>query len=339
MRAAVFREPGSCVVVERETVGPSETQVLVRVESCGICGTDSHIYRGEFGAHYPVIAGHEFAGVVEEVGAKVRFVRTGDHVTIDPNMFCGSCRPCRRGLTHLCTNLSAIGVTQDGGFATHCLLPGSQCHKVPADLDVEVAAMTEPVACCIHGVDRAGVTSGDVVVIIGGGTIGLILLQLVLLQGAATTIVSELQPDKRQHAQKLGATLVVDPQTEDLEQFARDVTEGAGPDVVIECVGGSKTAQQAIDLAGVSGRVLLFGVAAKDERVSISPYGVYRREVSIMGSFTNPFTCDRAIALLASGRLRVKGFVSHRLPLEGVPEGIALLESGEATKVMIQTQE
>ncbi|MBN1459317.1 MAG: zinc-dependent alcohol dehydrogenase family protein [Armatimonadetes bacterium] len=339
MRAAVFRQPESCVIVEQETIGPSETHVLVKVECCGVCGTDSHIYRGGFPAQYPVIAGHEFAGVVEEVGAEVPFLRTGDHVTIDPNIFCGSCRPCRRGLTHLCSNLSAIGVTQDGGFATHCVLPGRQCHKLPPELELEVAAMAEPVACCIHGIDRAGVDSGDVVVIIGAGTIGLILLQLAMLRGAATTIVSEPQPEKRARAQTLGAARVVDPQREDLEQIARNATEGAGPDVVIECVGGANTAQQAVDLAGVGGRVLLFGVAGENERIHVSPYDIYRREVSITGSFTNPFTHDRAIALLASGRLQVKDLISHRLPLDGVPEGIGLLESGKATKVMVHTQE
>jgi threonine dehydrogenase-like Zn-dependent dehydrogenase len=199
--------------------------------------------------------------------------------------------------------------------------------------------MAEPVACCVHGIDRAGIRTGDVVLVIGAGAIGLILLQLALLQGAATTIVSELQPEKRESAKKLGATLVVDPCSEDLEKIAKDATEGAGPDVVIECVGGRETAQQAVDLAGEGGRVLLFGVAPQDARIDISPHQVYRREVRVTGSFTNPYTHGRAIALLASGRLEVGGLISHRLPLDSVLDGIALLESGEATKVIIQTQE
>jgi len=335
MRAAVFPRPGSCAVIEREPPTPAEHEVLVRVDACGICGTDAHIYRGQFPARFPLIAGHEFAGVVEHVGARVPFLRTGDRVTIDPNIHCGSCRPCRRGLVHLCNNLSAIGVNRDGGFASQCLVPARQCHKVPAKLSPEIAAMTEPVACCVHGIDQASIQSGDVVVLVGAGTIGLILLQLAILEGAAVTVVSELNPEKRKRAKKLGATVVIDPEAEDLEKTAREVTEGSGPDVVIECVGGCQTAQQAFDLAGEGGRVLLFGVASEEARISVSPYEIYRKEISITGSFTNPFTHDRAIALLASGRIQVDDLISHRLSIEEVPKGIELAESGTATKVLI----
>ncbi len=339
MRAAVFPRPQQCETVERETSPPAEHQALVRVHACGVCGTDSHIYRGQFPARFPLIAGHEFAGVVEEVGMGVAFPRPGDRVAIDPNIHCGSCRPCRRGLTHLCRNLAAIGVTQDGGFATHCLVPARQCHTVPDDMSYDVAAMAEPVACCVHGIDRAGIRSGDVVLLVGAGTIGLILLQLAQLQGASMTIVSEPNPEKRAVARRLGATSVVDPGSEDLRQISRAATDGSGPEVVIECVGGCATAQEAFDLAGEGGRVLLFGVAPEEAQISVSPYQVYRKEISITGSFTNPFTHDRALALLASGRLRVEDLISHRLPLDEVSRGIELLESGEATKVVVRTQE
>ena len=338
VRAAVFPAPETCEIVEGELPAPAEQQALLRVEACGLCGTDAHIYRGQFPARFPLIAGHEFAGVVEEVGAGVPFLRPGDRVAIDPNMYCGSCRPCRRGLVHLCRNLAAVGVTQDGGFATHCLLPAGQCHKVPSHMPFDIAAMAEPVACCLHGIDRARIQSGDVVLLVGAGAIGLILLQLALLQGAAVTIVSEINPDKRAAAKRFGATTVVDPKKDDLEKIVRDATEGAGPDVVIECVGGRQTAQQAFDLAGEGGRVLLFGVAPKEARISVSPYQIYRKEISLTGSFTNPFTHARALALLASGRLHVEELISHRLPLDQVLRGIDLLESGASIKVLVQPQ-
>ncbi len=338
MRAAVFPAPEVCEMVEREAPPPSEGEVLVRVEACGICGTDSHIYRGQFPARFPVIAGHEFAGVVEQTGAGVRSLRSGDTVAIDPNIPCGACRPCRRGLTHLCRDLGAIGVTQDGGFATHCAVPAAQAHKLPGEMPFPVAAMAEPVACCVHGIDRAQIRSGEVVVLIGAGAIGLILLQLALLEGAAAAIVSELTPEKRAAAEKLGATRVVDPAAEDLSAVVREATEGEGADVVIECVGSEKTAQQAIELAGDGSRVLLFGVAPQSAAIAISPFEVYRREITITGSFTNPFTHGRALSLLASGRVDVECLISHRLPLEEVPAGLELLESRRATKVMIEPQ-
>jgi threonine dehydrogenase-like Zn-dependent dehydrogenase len=191
----------------------------------------------------------------------------------------------------------------------------------------------------VHGVDRASIRSGDVVVLVGAGTIGLVLLQLAQLQGAAVTIVCEPNADKRDMAKSLGATHVVDPVSENLEGVVGDTTDGSGPDVVIECVGGCATAQQAVDLAGEGGRVLLFGVAPGEAEITVSPREIYRKEISITGSFTNPFTHDRALALLASGRLRVEELITHRLPLEEVPRAIELLESGGATKVLIQPQD
>lgn len=339
MRAAVFPGPQEWEIVEGTTPAPAAGEALVRVYACGVCGTDAHIYRGQFPARFPLVAGHEFSGVVESVGADVSFLRPGDRVAIDPNIECGFCRPCRRGLVHLCKNLGAIGVTQDGGFATHCLLPARQCHRVPDEMPFEVAAMAEPAACCVHGIDRAGIQSGDVVVLLGAGTIGLLLLQLARLQGGGTIVVSEPNAEKREMAKRLGATTAVDPVSQDLVEVVNAASEGDGADVVIECVGGAATAEQAVSLAGGGGRVLLFGVAPEEAQITVSPYAIYRKEVSITGSFTNPFTHGRALSLLASGRLRVDGLVSHRLPLDEVRRGIELLESGDAMKVVIQTQE
>jgi L-iditol 2-dehydrogenase len=203
----------------------------------------------------------------------------------------------------------------------------------------KVAAMAEPAACCVHGIDRAGIRSGDVVVLLGAGTIGLLLLQLARLQGAAALVVSEPNAEKREMAKRLGATTVVDPVSQDLVAVVNAASEGDGADVVIECVGGAATAEQAVSLAGEGGRVLLFGVAPEQDEITVSPYRIYRKEIGITGSFTNPFTHGRALALLASGQLRVDGLISHRLSLDEVPRGIELLESGEATKVVIQTQE
>jgi len=338
VRAAVFANPGACQIVERELPMPAERQALIRVEACGVCGTDAHIYRGEFPARFPLVAGHEFAGVVEEIGVDVPYLRPGDHVTIDPNIPCGACRACRRGLTHLCRHLSAVGVTQDGGFATHCLVPAPQCHKVSDGVPFGVAAMAEPVACCVHGIDRADLHAGEIVVLIGAGTIGLILLQLALLQGAATTIVSEPSPEKRREAERLGAFRTVDPTSEELQESVTQVTQGWGADVVIECVGSQQTAQQALELASDGGRVLLFGVAPETARIALSPFAVYRKEICVTGSFTNPFTHGRALALISSGRLQVDQLISHRLALDEVVRGIELLESGRATKVILEPQ-
>jgi len=199
-----------------------------------------------------------------------------------------------------------------------------------------VAAMAEPVSCCIHGIERAGIRPGDCLVILGAGMIGLIMLQLALLQGAACAIVSEPGREKREMAEQLGASHVVDPRTQDLTHVVAEATGGEGADCVIECVGSGSTAEQAVSLVGEGGKVLLFGVAPPAARISVSPYDIYRHEITLTGSFTNPSTFDAALSLLSSGRLRVGELISHRLPLEQLEEGIQLLESRQAMKVMVE---
>ena len=339
MQAAVFTSVGQFEIVERETPSVPGASVLLRVEACGVCGTDAHIYRGEFpSASFPLVAGHEFAGVVEATGPGVSHLRVGDHVAVDPNLPCGSCRTCRRGLGHLCRDLVALGVNFDGGFAAFSQVPARQAYKVSRDLPLHVAAMTEPVSCCLHGIQRAGLRPGDLVVVIGAGLIGQIMLQLCQSQGAADVVVSEPEPHKREMARRLGASHVVDPLAEDLSRVVADLTGGLGADAVIECVGSQATAQSALSLVGDGGTALFFGVSPQSARLSVSPYDVYRRELTLAGSFTNPFTFGSAAALLESGRLRVEALISHRLALADVVAGIELLESRRATKVVIEPQ-
>ena len=336
MTSAVFVTPGLCELLDRQTPTPAEGSVLVRVAACGVCGTDVHIYRDQFpGARFPLVAGHEFAGVVEATGLGVPSLRSGDHVAVDPNMPCGACRPCRRGHGHLCPNLSALGVTQDGGFSTHCVVPARQAYQLAKDLPLPIAAMAEPVSCCVHGIEKANVRPGDVVAILGAGMIGLIMLQLALLRGASAVIVSELEPPKREMALRLGATQALDPREEDLRAAIAKATGGPGADTVIECVGSEVTAQQAVSLVGEAGTLLFFGVAPQEARITVSPYDIYRREITVAGSFTNPHTFDAAVSLLRSGSVRVEEMISHRLPLAALTEGIELLASRQAMKVMI----
>jgi 2-desacetyl-2-hydroxyethyl bacteriochlorophyllide A dehydrogenase len=338
MRAALFPTPGEVSIVERETPVPTEGHALVRVEASGVCGTDLHIFQGEFPAQFPIIPGHEFAGVVEQVGQRVSALRPGDRVVIDPNLNCGTCRPCQRGLTHLCQNLVAIGVTLDGGFSTHCSVPARQLYKMPPQMSFEVGAMAEPVACCVHGIERAQVRPGEVAVLLGAGLIGLVMLQLALLRGAASVIVSEPDAAKRELAMALGASAAVDPGSEDPMEAVRKATGGSGADVVIDCVGGRETAQQALGLPGEGGRVLLFGVAPPDAEVTIKPYDIYAREIVITGSFINPFTHGAALALLASGRVRVSEIISHRMTLGQVPEALGMLGARQARKIIVEPQ-
>src|SRR6266852_6159470 len=211
MLALQIAEVGKLGLVNADKPEVRPHTLLLRVAASGICGTDPHILHGLYPANLPLIPGHEYAGVVESVGDGVAAFVPGDHVAVDPNILCGVCDFCRRGKVHLCKNLVALGVNIPGGFAEFCVVPVSQAFKIPKSLPLAHAALAEPVACCLRGVDLAGITSGDRVVIFGAGPMGAIILQLARMQGASQVIVIDPQEGRRRRAEALGASWVIDP--------------------------------------------------------------------------------------------------------------------------------
>lgn len=321
MRAAVFRGVGQIEIVEREKPQPGPGDVLIRVAACGICGTDRHIMHGAFTTRPPVVIGHEYAGIVEAVGEQVTGLRPGMAVAVDPNMPCGMCRACRRGKVHMCSNLRALGVDVDGGFAEYALAPEGQCYPLPQGVSLLEGAIAEPLACCIHGMDLAQVRSGDTVAVIGGGAIGQILAQLARLQGAGRVVVSDLAPARREMALRLGVDAVIDPQSTD--PLAENGPLAGGADVVIEAVGSAATTAQAITWAAPGGTVLWFGVTPPGDTVAVEPNLVFEKELTIRGARINPYTHARALSLLASGRLQVAPLITQQAPLEMLPTLLA----------------
>ncbi|MDH7482564.1 MAG: zinc-dependent alcohol dehydrogenase family protein [Armatimonadota bacterium] len=334
MKAVVFNAPNDLYVTERPLPEIGDYDALVKVGACGICGTDIHILRGEHIVKFPVVPGHEFAGEVVAVGSKVDNVKAGDRVTIDPNIVDNTCFFCRRGEIHLCKNLTAVGVNLDGGFAEYCSVPAVQCYKVPASLSIEEAAMVEPLACCIHGIDQAKIEPGYNVVILGAGFIGLLMVQLAKIAGAKHIIVSEPDERKRHLAARFGSDVQVDPRTRNVAAEVGEVT-GVGADVVIEAAGMPETAVLAIDLARRGGTVLQFGMVSPDRLVEISPYQIYYKELTIRGSFVNPFTHSRAVELLASKQVDVMPLITHRFGQEKAAMAIQTARTGDAIKVLI----
>ncbi len=321
-------------------LGPHE--VLVECRSCGICGTDVHIYHGEEGSAAvspPVVLGHEFAGVVAGIGAEVTDVKVGDHVALDPNMYCGLCTPCRMGKKQNCERLFALGVNVNGGFAEYALCPDTQCFRVSEDMDFDVAAMVEPLACALHGIDRAQIQPGQTVVVIGGGTIGLLMVQLARLSGASMIILSEPIEMRRRIGLELHADAAVDPLHEDLPARVREITGRNGADVVIECVGKPFAASQAIEAAGSGATVLLFSVPAVDSTIPLPLFDVYKKELTILGSIINPDTHQRAVNLLNSGQLEIRKLITHVYDLEHLDEAIHMQMSSESIKVVVHPQE
>ncbi|GAB4328901.1 MAG: zinc-dependent alcohol dehydrogenase family protein [Promethearchaeota archaeon] len=307
---------------------PGPRDVMVRVRASGVCGTDVHVYEGEVPlAKFPVIPGHEFCGVVERVGATVADVSPGDRVAVEPNLFCGQCHYCRTGRKHFCENWAAVGLTFDGGFAELAVVPRQAVYQMPERLSFEAGAFFEPVACVLHGLERAGVQPGDEVVVLGAGSIGLLFVQLLKRRGAAKVLAADLDDHKLELAEKLGADATTNPSAADLREVVAEFTGGHGADVVVDAAG---VPQLTLPLVRPTGRILWFGVPPEGEEISIRPFDVYRREITIVGSFTNPDTNEAALRLLP--RLDVEPLVttpfSDLNQLEGTIRRISAREPG-----------
>ena len=311
MKSAVFYGKHDLRVEEHEMpkVGPKD--VLIQVKACGVCGTDVHIYEGDKGAAEvtpPTILGHEFSGVIAEVGSEVTNYKAGDRVCIDPNCYCGACEPCRNVVVHYCEHMIGYGTTVNGGFAEYCAVNERQVYKLGDNTSFEQGAMTEPVACCLHGMDMCEIRPGHQVVVIGGGMIGLLMLQLSRLAGAAKVALLEPVESKREVGKKLGADICIDPIHEDVK--ARLKEEGmTWVNTVIECVGRPSTIEQAIDIAGNKAVVMMFGLTKPDETISVKPFEIFRKELVLKASYINPYTQKRALDLIDSGRLDVSSMV------------------------------
>ncbi|HVC81968.1 MAG TPA: alcohol dehydrogenase catalytic domain-containing protein [Chloroflexota bacterium] len=327
MRAARLEAVGRMRVVALEPPAPARGEALIRVEACGICGTDRHIYRGEYAAALPLIPGHEFAGTVAAVGEGSRLT-PGERVAVDPNIACGICAECRRGEPCLCPARMALGVDLDGGLAEFVVIPDGQAYPLPDGMPATWGALCEPLACCLRALDRAEIRPGTRVVVLGGGVIGQMLVRLATLAGATVVMVTR-QAGRRALAERSGAAASYDPGLGDLVTAvagAGGLCPG-GADVVFECAGVVETFEQAIALARKGGTVVIVGVAPADAVARVRPFDLFAKELRLMGSYLNPLTHGRAVELAASGKLDLASLITGLVGLEETP---ALLESPPA---------
>ena len=340
MKASRFLGNKTFAVADLPTPHAGPGELVLRNQVCGVCGTDVHIYHGEPGSadvNPPVVLGHEYSGEVVEVGEGVTGFAVGDHVTVDPNIYCGHCAYCQNGKKQLCPSMEAIGVTRDGGFAQYSRIPASQAFKLEPTVPWEAAAMAEPLACCLHGIDLAGIQVGDKVCVVGGGAIGLLMVQLAKLSGASQIVLSEPNEKRRQVGLQLGANAALDPTRPDAQEAFAQVL-GGGANVVIECVGNVPAVKSAFQFAGKGATVLLFSVPKVDATFDLPLFDVYKKELTIKGSFVNPDTHARAVALINSGKVDFDPIITHRFPLDQLPEAIAMQMSDASIKVVVEAQ-
>jgi L-iditol 2-dehydrogenase len=316
--------------------------MLLQVKAATVCGTDIRILRGRktSGIRYPSVLGHEFAGVVVNNGGHSAFP-VGEAVCVCPQFACGHCAYCLRGTENLCTNLTAMGYEIDGAFAEQVRIPASgvasgNVFRMPKGLSFEQAALAEPLSCVMNGQERVGVKTGDIVGVLGAGPIGILHVKLARLSGARAIIVSEPNELRRAAALRAGADVVVDPGSEDVLSVMRAHSDGLGVDVAIVAIGLPALANDAIHIVRHRGRVSLFAGFSKGVQAEIDVNAIHYNELIVTGSFgLTRLQFERALNMIASGRLETASLLTHRFGLDEIGAALATAEQGSAIKVAI----
>lgn len=322
MKSAVFYGKRDIRVEERAIPEIEAEEVLIKVMACGVCGSDLHIYEGDQGSTTtvpPQVQGHEFSGVITQVGSAVTNCKVGDRVCVDPADNCGECFYCASGMMSHCDHMRAIGTNVDGGFSQYCKVKSRLIHHLADTTSFVEGAMAEPLACCINGIDRSNIKPGDNVVVYGGGMIGLLMLQLAKLKGASRVALIEPVQERREMALKVGADLVINPLEQDTKSALR-ANQMLHITTVIECCGLQRTSEEAIEIVDKQGTVVLFAVTAVDAAMDLKTYTIFQKEVTVTGSFCSPYTMARAVALINSRRIDVTSMLGGFEALEGVNE-------------------
>jgi L-iditol 2-dehydrogenase len=329
MRAVRLQAVGDLRLCSVPDPVPGPGEVVVEVVAAGICGTDRHLTAGEFPCTPPVTLGHEFCGRV--LWSDDPALPPGTHVTCDPNIACGTCPACRVGRVNLCHRLSAIGVHRDGGFAERVAIPAHRAFPLPDGLHPHHGALAEPLACCIHAVDLAVPQAGQRAIVIGGGVIGLLTLQLLRLAGVEVMMLTRSAAKQALAVQLGAAEVAASPAT------ARAIWPD-GAEIVMECAGVPATVAAAPGLAGRGGRMVLVGVLAQGTTVAFDPFDLLFREVAVIPSFLNPFTQGRAAAMIAQGAIACAPLITRTLALDEAAAAILAPPAADDVRVLILPQ-
>jgi 2-desacetyl-2-hydroxyethyl bacteriochlorophyllide A dehydrogenase len=331
MRAAVIEGIGQVTVTDVPEPAPGPRDVLVEVAACGICGTDLHILDGEFAPSLPIVPGHEFAGTVVALGAAARqanpALRVGTRVAVDPSLYCHECHYCRLGHNNLCERWNAIGVSVPGGAAQLAAAPAANCVPLPDHLRLEDAALIEPLSCAVRGYDVLRSNLGSHVLIYGSGTMGLMMLQLAKRTGAASVDMVDLNPERLKTAVTLGCSAAV--------TSADELDRPRGWELVVDATGAGPAIQDGLSRVAPGGTFLQFGVASYATKVTIDPYRIYNKEITITGSMAVLHSYERAAELFAGGVLDPDIFISDRLPLADYAAAIDMVRRGAGRKIQV----
>ncbi|MBU6332919.1 MAG: zinc-dependent alcohol dehydrogenase family protein [Chloroflexi bacterium] len=334
MRAVVFPAPGQVEVRQVPDPTPGPSDVVIRVARCGICGTDLHIFRDEYASRFPLIPGHECVGTVVALGRDVTDLQPGWRVAVDPNIACGACSFCRERRFNQCQRWRVLGVTEAGAFAEYLVAPARVCFPVPDAIDDAAAAWIEPLACVAHAMARLPVETTARALVFGAGPIGLLLAQALRLRGALDVTIVERRTNRLALARRLGLGAVVAADDDLAAQLREQAPDGFA--IVADATGAPTVIEHALAYVRSAGHYLQFGVAPRDALVRWNPYDIFRREISIIGSFALNVTVPPAIAWLERGLIQTAALTSHTVDLDGFATALDAFAAGETLKVHVQ---
>ncbi|KAF9226316.1 GroES-like protein [Gyrodon lividus] len=338
MRALWYNKPREFEIKEVPIPEVGDDDVLLKVTCCGVCGTDGHIHEGEFISKFPLIPGHEAIGTVVEMGKNVTGFEIGDRCVADVGITCENCFYCRRGQSLLCENFNARGVTLDGGFAEYIVYQQKKLYKIK-NLTDEEATLLEPAACAIHGLDKLNPPVGIEVLLLGAGPTGLILAQLLKLNGASKVVIAANKGIKMDIAKQLEAGdeyIELDRQNPEPQWEKLKADNPYGFDVVVEATGVEKLANDAINYVRRGGTLMIYGVYENKALVHWPPSKIFGDEINIIGSFSQTYCFPRAVAYLDSGKVKVKGMVTDVYKLEDFQQALDKMSSRGALKIAIK---
>jgi L-iditol 2-dehydrogenase len=343
MKAVVFYAPGDIRVEEVNMPACKDSEILVKVDACAVCGSDMKAAAsGNTRIKPPRIMGHEFTGIIVCTGKNVAGYRTGDRVVMATSVSCGECYYCRRGYRNLCADLSPMGYSYDGGMAEYVIIPAraiSNRHliTVPASVPAEIAALSEPVSCAVNAVEQCRVQKGDTVLVIGAGPMGILNACIARIYGASKIIFAELNDNRLKQCEQFGFDRLVNPAKEDLKQIVMKETEGYGADAVIVAAPAAAPQEQAPDLARKQGCVMLFAsLPAGKSMLNMDSRLIHYKELRILGSSdSTPEHVRKAVEILSSGLFAADKIVTHRLPLNDIEKAFELMRSGESLRVVL----
>ena len=330
MRSAMWTGGHDFEIQESQPLDPGPGEIRINVHGCGVCGTDLHVVQGLLGEiEPPLILGHEYAGTIDAKGDGVDHLSVGDAVTCIPAGRCEMCRNCLAGMP----DGSCLFEKPTGGFTEQLVIPMTKVLPVPAGVDLDVATLAEPLTCCVRAMDVAQVQTGDTAVIVGAGPIGLMLLQIAIHSGISKTIVSEINPRRRQLAGRLGADVTVDPTKESLSDAVQEATNGEGVDIAFEVAAVPAALAECIELVKDRGRVVLVGAHSTTAQLAINLSSFHVRQLSLVTANGGPWTFKRAVAWL--GQLELSPIISHRFDLADTGKAFDLAKAGGLVKALV----